>query len=181
MSQDRPRCGAKLTSRPGTCRSYPMRGQRRCRKHGGASPRARNAAALRLAEQAAASTLAQMNIIPIDDPLEALKDLAAEARSFQAYARRRLAELGDNLTGKDRHDAEYARAMVVIYERAVDRLGRLLATWVRLEMDERLVQVTERRAEMILLVLTGTLRQLGHDPDEGHVRTALAAQLRAVS
>lgn len=46
-----PRCGARLRPpRTGTCKAYPLPGQRRCRMHGGSSPQALAKARQRLLE-----------------------------------------------------------------------------------------------------------------------------------
>ncbi len=163
------------------CRRYPTRGAKVCSVHGGQLPPVKRAAAWRLAEAAARRTLADQPAVLIDDPLVAFAKLASGAVAFQEFAAGHVAELGNRLVGYDADDAEYMRAVVGLYERAMDRAGKFLHAWVRLNMDERLVAVTERHADLIVQVITATLRDLGVDPDEEATRSVLGRHLRAVS
>lgn len=51
-----PECGAKKRG-GGTCGAPPMKGQKRCARHGGKSPQAQRAAEKQIAEQEAQETL----------------------------------------------------------------------------------------------------------------------------
>src|SRR6266568_2734257 len=173
-------CGAK--TRKGTpCPTPPVRGTTRCRMHGGSIPAVRRAAAWRLAEAAARQTLADQHVELIDDPLAAFQKLASEAVAFQEFTAGHVAQLREQLTGYDKDDQEYMRAVVGLYERAIDQAGKFLHAWVRLNMDERLVAVTERHADLIVQVITATLRDLGVDPDEEATRSVLGRHLRAIA
>ncbi len=175
-----PRCGARCRN-GADCTQFAMHGTNRCKMHGGASPQAHRAAAWRLAEAAARRTLADQHVDLIDDPLAAFAKLASGAVAFQEFAAGHVAELGNRLVGYDADDAEYLRAVVSLYERAMDRAGKFLHAWVRLNMDERLVQVTERQADLLLQVVTGTLADLGVDTAEEETRAVLGRHLRAVA
>jgi hypothetical protein len=45
----------------------------------------------------------------------------------------------------------------VAYERALDRVGKLLADWVRLGFDERMVTLHERQAELVARMVRAVL------------------------
>ncbi len=155
--------------------------ERVCRWHGGAAPQARRAAALRLAEATIRTSLAEQGYTLVDDPLVAFRQLVSETVAFKEFAAAHVAELGEQLTGYDKDEMEYLRAVVTLYERAMERAAKLLHDWVRLNMDERLVQVTERQADLLLQVVTGTLADLGVDAAEEETRAVLGRHLRAVA
>jgi hypothetical protein len=149
--------------------------------HGGKLPQVQRAAARRLAEAEIRSSIAEQGYELIDDPLASFRQLVSETVAFKEFAASHVAKLGEQLTGYDKDEQEYLRAVLTLYERAMDRAGKLLHDWVRLNMDERLVAVTERQAELIHKVITFTLRDLGADPNEEATRTALGRHLRAIA
>lgn len=163
------------------CRRWPTRGAKVCAVHGAQLPPVKRAAALRLAEQNIRSSLAEQGYTLIDDPLASFRQLVSETVAFKEFAAAHVAKLGERLVGYDKDEQEYLRAVVTMYERAMDRAGKLLHDWVRLNMDERLVAVTERQAELIHKVITATLRDLGADPNEEATRSVLGRHLRAIS
>ncbi len=177
---ERRRCGAKLRGQDATCRKWPRRGGRRCALHGGNSPRAQRAADLRLAEASIRASLAEQGYEIIGNPLEVFQRLTAETVAFKDFAAAHVARLGDRLVGYDKDDAEYLRAVVPLYERALDRAGRFLHDWVRLGLDERMVRITERQADIVARVLTDSLRDLGHDIHSAEVNRVVRHHLTLV-
>lgn len=154
------RCHA--TARSGApCRQPAVAGATVCRFHGGSAPQVRRAAARRLAEQEAAATLAEVDVAPIANPLEALAEVAEETRAFMRFAASHVAGLADDLTDRNDAGTEHIRAIVALYERATDRCARLLADWVRLGFDERMVTMHERQAELVDRFVTAVLDDLG--------------------
>jgi hypothetical protein len=137
------------TNRAGErCGRWAIRGGTVCANHGGKTPAVQAAATRRLAEREAAATLADVEVDPISNPLEALAEVAEEARAFQRFAAAKVAELSE-LAGYGAQGGEQLRAVVVLYERATDRAAKLLADWVRLGFDERMVAMHERQADLV--------------------------------
>jgi len=65
----------------------------------------------------------------------------------------------------------------VVYERALDRVGRMCVDIARLGLEERLVRQQEALGAGLITVLTASLADLGLDPAEDRVRSVVAAQL----
>lgn len=130
-----------------------MNGQLVCWTHGGAAKQNRRAAARRLAEAKAAKSLAEHEVTPLGEPLEAFRDLAAEVVAFKEYTGALVAELKGSLTGLDVQGREDVRAKVALYERALDRAGRMLAEYARLNVDERLTRIAEAESTLLLTVV----------------------------
>jgi hypothetical protein len=137
------------------------------------------------AEQAALAELATLNVPPLGNPLEQLAQLAGEAKAWQDMLRQRVAEL-TSLTGPDHLGDERARVVVVLLERAMDRLGQLCTALARLDIDERLVQIHSRVTEAISDQVTGIVEGalddmlaagLAPDRRDPRVRAIFAARL----
>lgn len=137
------------TARSGApCRQPAVAGATVCRFHGGAAPQVRRAAERRLAERAAVASLADVEVLPIGNPLEELARVAEETRAFQRQVAARVVEMTE-WTGYGLQGGESLRPMVALLERAYDRVARLLADWTRLGFDERMVTLQERQAELV--------------------------------
>lgn len=175
----RPRCGA--TCRDGTpCRNWPRKGQARCRMHGGSSPQALAAADRRAVEAQARKLLADLDIEPINDPLEAFEAVVAEARAFQRILRRRLTDL-EGWRYRTGSGTEQLRSEVALYERALDRVAKLLVQWQQLGLAERHVQIERRHAEALAEAVRAGIAAVGLDAhDQQTAVKAAASHLRAV-
>lgn len=147
-SDGKPRCSAKARNAPGgICHTHRVKGATRCRMHGGKSPRAQQKAARDRVEQDMRELLASQDMGPVSDPLTALKELAGEVVGWKDAMRLKVEEL-DTLDVSTEY-GETARAVVQLFERAMDRAGEFLFKIARLNIDERLAAVTERQAKMI--------------------------------
>jgi hypothetical protein len=163
------------------CPTAPIKGGTRCRMHGGASPNAKRAAKQRLAEAAARRTLDQVGeYAPVDNPLTELGALAGRARTLMEICEGHVAELTS--LSKDTVNGEQVRAAIVVYERAIDRTGRLVADLARLNIDERLASISEAQADKVLAAVDALLDHLGvRDPQARMEARAVAGQhLQAV-
>jgi hypothetical protein len=158
----------------------------RCDHHGGATPTHEEHARqvlLGRAEQSALAELRHLGVPPMGNPLEALCELAAEARHWERILRRQVAEL-ESLTAVTPAGAEQARAVVTLFERAMDRAAAFTAMLARLNIDDRIVEVGSRisraQGEQIADVIIRVLVKLGHpDPRTDPALGALvAAELR---
>lgn len=144
----KPRCSAKARNAPGgRCHGHPVKGAKRCRMHGGTSPRSQQKAARERVEADVRDLLATLDIGPVHDPLTALKALAGEVNAWKDAMRVKVEEL--STLDVSTEYGETARAVVQLYERAMDRAGEFLFKIARLNIDERLAAVTERQAKMI--------------------------------
>ena len=75
---------------------------------------------------------------------------------------------------------EQLRSEIVLYEKSLDRCAKVLTDMTRLNLEDRLVIVTERWAEVVVSVIRSILAAVGTDPDDGEVRTIVQRNLRAV-
>ena len=146
---DSTKCGGKLHRRDGTCTQpagwgtdHPGFG--RCKLHGGSAPSGRTAA---LTEQALAA-LEALDIEPVTNPLEALSQLAAEARALERLLRSQVAAL-TSLTYETVNGAEQLRPLVSLWERWADRAAQFCAVMVKLNVDDRIVAIAVRTAQSI--------------------------------
>jgi hypothetical protein len=153
-----------------------MLGQVRCRMHGGGSPQARRAAEVRVTEARVAAVVGELVPTRCDNPVEALTQLAGEVLAWRDVLRQEVSRLTD-LASTDEFGVERARAVVELYERALDRASRLLVAISRLDLDARIVKVTEAQAAQLARAVEQALRNCGL-ADRIDVRQAIAAELR---
>lgn len=172
------RCGqiherCKAHTRAGNpCKQPPMAGQRVCRMHGGKQPAAMAKAARRLAEERVAATIADVVVHPIDNPLDELAALTAEAKAWKQHLANAVAELSSYRFTDDK-GGEQLNAYVALLERAMDRLQKYLTDWARLGFEERKARLDDARAALVATVIQGVLTELGHPVDDDHTITAL--------
>jgi len=151
-----------------------------CRYHGGAAPQAKAAAVRRQVEVEARQVLAELGVSPVADPFEALLKLAGQVLAWQA-ATAALVNRLDGIRYQGANGAEQLRAEVALYERAMDRAVTVLSAIARLNIDERLVAVTERQADAVVSAINAALEAAGVDGDQAEqARRAAARHLRSV-
>lgn len=137
------------------CTNPPVTDCTVCRMHG-ANDDAKVVGQRRLAEARAARTLADVGVRSIGNPLEELAAVTEEARAFAAHVSSILADEA-HLDGWNRFDERVLNIYVPLYERALDRVGKLLADWVKLGFDERMVALHERQADLVAQLLRAVL------------------------
>lgn len=171
-------CGAKTRS-GAPCKTAPVDGADRCRMHGGNTAKAKERALTAML----AGELKRMDFEPMTDPLGAYADLAGEVWAFKELCREQINRL-TTWVGFTKDEEEHARALVVIYERALDRASKMLHEMLRLGLDaQALRQAKERpsreQAEAFSGVLDRLLGELGlSDEQRDRVPAALADALR---
>ena len=154
MSQ--PFCGAK-NRQGGTCKHPAMLGQARCRFHGGSTPRGLAAGRRRVALQKATRAIEQQGIAPVDDPIGALRELAAEALGLKRYFGDRVAALESVRYEGHAGAGEQIRAEMTLFGQMFDRSAKLCEALARLGLDERAVQIDEARVVLLVAVLEKVL------------------------
>lgn len=179
------RCSARRKYDGGQCANSAIRGASVCRMHGGSAPQTRRRAAARVAEQRATEALSREGVLPVENPLEALRLLAGEVLQVKEFLGRRvevLEELRYRGVG-----GEQLRGELSAYERALDRSVRVLSEIARLNIDERLVQIDRTLAALVEQLIQSTLQVVGFlpplegDGDRDLVRQVFAHVLKTAS
>lgn len=83
---------------------------------------------------------------PVVNPLLELQRLAGEVLAFRDALRGMVEKLA-SVRYEDEKGAEQLRSEVALYERALDRSGRVLRDIAALRIDERLVEIQSRVSE----------------------------------
>lgn len=172
-------CGAN-TRAGAPCAKRPVPGGIRCKFHGGAAPAAKAKAAERVLE-AKVRKLVPDAVGPMENPLLSLLTVAAEAEAFKDALRELVGDLGDRIRYSGLEGGEQLRAEVVVYERALDRVGRMCVDIAKLGLEERLVRQQEALGAGIVAVLSGALADLGLDAGDERVRGVVAVRLRELT
>lgn len=165
-----PRCnGHRNDGKP--CGRWPERGSDVCRQCGGNNPRIKAAAARKRAEQDAAKVLARLGErrVGAGDLFSQLLQVTSDAVSWLEVTRDRAQQIVDSGEGIDRDDAA---AAVALYERAIAMASQVIERAARVDLaklasmrDERLAQIEEAQARLVVQVLTAVVRDLGLEPE----------------
>jgi P27 family predicted phage terminase small subunit len=151
-----------------------------CGYHLGATPSGRQHAMREQASAALFKLARHGEVRPVSDPLELLADLAGEAVAWKDAIAGLVNEL-PSLTGEDHAGDERLRALVPLMERAMTQAGRFAVEMAKLDIDERLVGVHRRAAELagadLVALIDRVARALGHDPGDPGTRRLIAGAL----
>lgn len=151
-------CGALLRDKSGRFCKRPAGagtdhvGAGPCKLHLGSTRNHRKAAHLKLAERAAAESLADEGYEPVTNPIEVLADVAGQARGWLARCASLVANIESYRYESDK-SIEQLRAEVVLYERAMDRLARLVETLAKLGFEERRTELAESESRRVVAVM----------------------------
>jgi hypothetical protein len=142
---------------------FAMPGATVCRLHGGLAPQVQRKAAERVIEEHARQVAKAYAVehIDISDPIGALMQLAAEVVGFKNFIAERVTELRTEEWRYGTLGGEQLRAEVAVYERAMDRAGRLLVDINRLGLEERQVRIAEQQGELLATVVMAALDEIG--------------------
>lgn len=183
--RDGPKCGGKLHGRDGTCElpagwGTEHKGYGRCRKHLGNSPTVAKAAERERLEHEVRAELARLDVQPVDDPLRELQQLAGQVLAWKDAIGRLVNDLESI-----RYEGEFGeqlRSEVALFERAMDRCERVLVAMARLNIDERLVKISEAQGHLVVEVMQAALAELGLDrATQDAIRPVIARHLRLVA
>lgn len=178
-------CGAKKRDGSGTCRrpagwGTPHPGIGRCKLHGGSSPTHVRNANDQILDRRVREELAKLDVAPVDDPLSVLSGLLGQAIAFKDAMARRVNELSE-IRYEDTKGAEQLRSEVQLLERAYDRVEKFATSMARLNIDDRLAAISERRAKLVAEALAAVLGELGLTYDQQReARRALAQRLLVI-
>lgn len=161
----RPRCTAAAKTRPGErCRKNPHPGATICTNHG-LTAAGREAAAQRVAEEAAEKALRDQDlwpglatVTPIKDPVAALARLAGAVEHMTNVAGTRVNELTGIAGGES---MTQLRAEVALLEKLIARSDSLLTNMARLNLGQRQVEIEEWQGQMLGHALVAALAEIG--------------------
>lgn len=136
------------------CERMSQQGTKTCGSHLGSTSRARTEAIVRTVE--GKGLLAYSDIKPVHDTLGTLAALVGELVSLKDEARAAVARLTDIRYEHDK-SGEQMRGEVELYERILTATGRLLVDIARLNLEDRMVRLEEKRADMVLAAFDGAL------------------------
>lgn len=173
-------CGARKKQGDGTCTqaagwgtTHPGIG--RCKLHGGATPQQKAGAARTRAEAETRAVLADLDVHPVADPLQALLELAGQTLAWQAATASLVNQL-DGIRYAGQNGAEQLRAEVGLYERAMDRASSVLSAIARLNIEDRVARISERQADVITGAVVAGLTAAGLTGDQLVTAQRAAAQ-----
>jgi len=147
--ESKPRC--QHVTRSGQCSTKPIEGYPLCTTH------LKTASIEEIAlVRSKDVSFTEIRGRKISNPLEELAYLVSEVLTYKDYCAMQVGKL----RGDERYEGrggEQLRAEVALYERSLDRAGKLLIEWSRLNIDERLARIEEAKATAILEVIRHAL------------------------
>lgn len=156
-------------------------GTGRCKFHGGNTKTQKTGARRVQAERQARAVLAELAVQPVADPLTALMQLGGQVIAWQEATASLVNRLGEEIRYEGGTGAEQLRAEVQLYERSMDRAEKVLSSIARLNIEERLAQISEAQADRVLAAIDAALAAAGLGGAEAaKARQVAARQLRAV-
>lgn len=137
------------------CKLWAIAGLTLCYRHGGSNRIMRAAGARRVAEdkveKKARKLVDLFDVEPVDNPLEALARHVGEEILFKDILASLVKELHvEEIRYTDARGSEQLRSEIVVYERALGRVGDRLVAYAKLGIDERLVKIEEGKASMVM-------------------------------
>ena len=177
-------CGARRRQGEGFCRrpagwGTDHVGVGHCKLHGGSTKSHRTKAATAILDAQVKGALERQGVEPVHDPIAQLSLLAGEVVALKDVLGAQVAEL-KSWSHFDGNDKEEVRVLVVHYERALAQCHRILTDMARLDLDARLVRVSEAQADLLQQVIEAVLcsPEVGLDPERlVAARAVLAKEL----
>ncbi len=117
---------------------------------------------------------------PIGNPFTELMELAAEIKAFKEAMRHVAAYLYSRERMRSAHDkvGEQLRAEIILYERAQERLARILIDITKLGIEAKLAAIEEAQMRTIEQAMTIAIQRAGGDlPMQDKIRTELVREL----
>lgn len=175
-------CAATSKQTHQRCQRYPADGFTVCKWHGGGLPQVKRRAAERLAEQNLKKQHAGMRIKPIENPLSELQKLAGEVVAWKQLLAEQVQNLQTMRYEGQGNVGEQLRAEVALFERSMDRCTTTLSAIAKLNIDERLVRIKEREADLFEQVMQRVFAKMGlTDDEQTSARQIVAGEIRAIN
>lgn len=189
VGRDGPRCGARLRQSDGTCTQVAGWGTDHvgagpCRLHGGSTRSVSKGAHRVLLDREARKALADFDLEPVTNPLEALQQHAAEVMSLRNYLRDQVSRL--EALRYEGGSGEQVRAELAAYQAALRDTTAVLTAMARLDLDDRIVKIntriSEQQAELVVQAVRATLAALDLSAEQKmRANGIIARELRALS
>lgn len=180
------RCGAK-TRDGDPCKMPPLKGAKRCRMHGSASPQSRAKAERTLAQQQAEKAAHQLGVLVEVDPGQALLDEVHRCAGMVAYYGQRATEAagrGSLVPGVDQGGFRLdmgEHQWLRLWNAERDRLTRTAAVCLKAGIEERRVQIAEATGMQVAQVIRAVLDRLQlSDEQRTLVGVVVPEELRAL-
>lgn len=170
----RRRCTAHSSRTGKRCKKAPMKGLTVCLAHGGGAPQVAAAAKRRVVEQEAAAELARLDVEPLNDPLSQLALLAAQAVAWKDAMAARVNAL-TSLRYEGTGSGEQLRAEVALWERALDRCEKFCTSMARLNIDERIAEISQTQSRIMVSFVAVALARFGIDFHDEATQTIVMA------
>ena len=159
---DAERCTATAKHSGERCGRRHSPGLNVCVMHGGGSKLSRAKSARFLAENKIRKSLDTVEIREVTNPLAEFRSLVSEMITWKDHVATHVAELDGKLTllleGAEIGEhtlvvTEQLKAVVPLYERALDRAGKFLDMWTRLGIDAMMADMQIRVTEIQVAAL----------------------------
>ncbi len=168
---DEEQCTAHSKQSGERCRKRRRPGVRVCHMHGGKIPQVD----VKVRETLAIRGMDALRdpVRPVVDPLTDLLDVAARSVRLMEVMEDQVSALKAMRYGGQ--SGEQTRAELAAYERSLDRCSKILADIVKLDLDARLVRVSEVQAAHVVASFHATLQGAGVERGSAAWTRGLAA------
>lgn len=168
MAQSRPddkRCTALSRNTGERCGQWAMKGQSKCRYHGGKSPNALRKVKERQVEKKILTELERKALTGKatqgnTDPLGELQKLTAELVHMKDQLTQRVNDLGDKLASYTAEGAETVKVEIDIYLKVIDKLTKTLDIALKHDIEGKKLSLETAKAELVAACLTRVLTAL---------------------
>lgn len=191
MAQPRPddkRCTALSRNTGERCGQWAMKGQSKCRYHGGKSPNALRKVKERQVEKKILTELERTKLTGkatqgSTDPLGELQKLTAELVHMKDQLTQRVNDLGDKLAHvSDFNDSETVKVEIDIYLKVIDKLTKTLDIALKHDIEGKKLSLETAKAELVAAALYRTLSGIGATREQiEHAKNLLHKELTAIA
>jgi hypothetical protein len=121
--------------------------------------------------------LERERLAPLEDPIQQLQLVAAEIIKLKTILGTRVEELG-SLVYEDLSGRDEVRAVVHAYETALDRSQKVLIEMLRLNLDERLANLSNAQGVIMIQILEAVIlaKKMGLSEEQVQTAKAIVAQ-----
>lgn len=176
---DDERCTATSKNSGQRCKRYPIPGGTVCVMHGGKAGQVKAKALERLQEAKAAKFLERFDIEPMTDPIDAALTAAGEAKALHDYFREEVTKVADDPTLITKAQGENLRAVLLAYERSLERTFKMAVEIEKLGLETRRVRLQETQVIALGQALAKAIERAGLTGEQReNLKQAWADELR---